>query len=228
MTNENYMFDPLLEKSLIARDTLYGIAKDIYLKHFKTEILRQSTTDNETEIEPFTDLTHPNTPGPEPIKCVGRICCDNEGKLDGSSTVLVGTDDSKLRSVRLNFSRLKSYAVLPGQTVMVTGVNPRGDVLYVNEVVTDIPLNLPKCAQLTEPLSMVVASGPFTKSTDITFEPMHELIQYCQVNKPNILIINGPFLDSDNQIIASGELPDVYASFFEKMIAGIADAIWLV
>lgn len=224
MTNENYMFDPLLEKCLISRDTLYGVAKDIYMRHFKAETPR----DNDTEIEPFTDLSHPNVPGPEPIKCVGRICCDNEGKLDGSSTVLVGTDEMKLRSVHLNFSRLKSYAVIPGQTVMVKGSNPRGDVLYVNQMMTETTLNPAKHVRLSEPLSIVVASGPFTKGTDISFEPMHELVQYCQVNKPNVLIINGPFLDSNNQVIAAGELSESFASFFEKMIAGISDAIWLV
>ncbi|XP_037026973.1 DNA polymerase alpha subunit B [Bradysia coprophila] len=224
-TNENYMFDPLLEKCLISRDSLYGIAKDVYMKHFKNDTLRQSTNDNEADIEPFSDLSNPNVPGPEQIKCVGRICCDNEGKLDASSTVLIGTDDSKMRSVNLNFSRLKSFAVIPGQTVMVKGVNPRGDVLYVNEILTENTLNSPKHIQLAEPLSMVIASGPFTKTTDITYEPMHELIQYCQTNKPNVLIINGPFLDADNQIVATGELSESFASFFEKMIVGLVDAI---
>lgn len=225
-TNESYMFDPLLEKCLFARDNLYGIAKDIYMKQF--EILRQSTNDSEIAPQPFTDLCYPNIPGPEPVKCVGRICCDNEGKLDASSTLLIGTDDTKLRSVHLNFSRVKSFAVIPGQTVMVKGVNPRGDVFYVNEIMNEITLNLPKCAQLSEPLSMVVASGPFTKPNDILYEPMHELIQYCQVNKPNVLIINGPFLDADNQVIATGDLPESFAAFFEKMIVGIVDAIGLV
>ncbi len=226
--NENYMFDPLLEKCLLSRDTLYGIAKDVYMRHFESEVLRQPRNDNETELEPFTDLSHPNIPGPENMKCVGRICCDNEGKLDASSTVLIGTDDSKLRSVHLNFSRLKSFAVIPGQTLMVKGVNPRGDVLYATEILTEITLNMPKYAQLSEPLSMVIASGPFSKTTDMSFEPMHELIQYCQTNKPNVLIINGPFLDADNQVIAAGELSESYASFFEKMVTGIVDAIGLV
>lgn len=222
--NENYMFDPLLEKCLISRDTLYGIAKDIYMKQFKMQ-QRGNINDNETELEPYTDLSLPNVPGPEPIKCVGRICCDNEGKLDASSALLIGTDDTTLRSVHLNFSRVKSVAVIPGQTIMVKGVNPRGDVFYVNEIVNEITLRLPKHAQLSEPLSMVIASGPFTKPTDILYEPMHELIQYCQVNKPNVLIVNGPFLDADNQIIATGDMPESYASFFEKMIIGIVDAI---
>lgn len=228
MANENYMFDPLLEKCLISRDSLYGIAKDVYMKYYKANNVSENTNGNETESEPFSDLSHPNVPGPDPIKCVGRIFCDNEGKLDASSTLLIGTDDSKLRSVHLNFSRMKSFAVLPGQTIMVKGNNPRGDVLYVNELVNDITLNSSKHSQLTEPLSMVIASGPFCKKDDILYEPIHELIQYCQVNKPNILIINGPFLDSDNQIIATGELPESYASFFEKMIHGIMDAIGLV
>lgn len=227
-SNENYMFDPLLEKCLIERDTLYGIGKDIYMKCFTSELLRESANGNETKPEPFGDLSHPNVPGPEPIKCVGRICCDNEGKLDASSTLLIGTDDTKLRSVHLNFSRIKSFAVVPGQTILVKGVNPRGDVLYVNEIGNEITLNSPKHAQLTEPLSMVIASGPFTKTTDISYEPMHELIQYCQTNKPNVLIINGPFLDADNQVIATGELPESYGTFFEKMIIGIVDAIGLV
>lgn len=226
--NENYMFDPLHEKCLISRDTLYGIAKDVYMKHFNSQNHRESTNGQEDEPEPFSDLSQPNVPGPEPIKCVGRICCDNEGKLDASSTVLIGTDDAKLRSVNLNFSRMRSYAVIPGQTVMVKGVNPRGDVLYVSELVSEITLKSSKQARLTDPLSMVIASGPFTKATDILYEPMHELIQYCHVNKPNILIINGPFLDADNQIIAAGALTESFASFFEKMIIGIADAIGLV
>lgn len=222
------MFDPLLEKCLLSRDSIYSIAKDVYMKQFKGNIIPENTNGNRTEIEPFSDLSHPNIPGAEPIKCVGRISCDNEGKLDASSTLLIGTDDTKMRSVHLNFSRMKSFAVIPGQTVMLKGVNPRGDVLYVNEIVNDITLNPSKHPQLTEPLSMVIASGPFCNKDDILYEPIHELIQYCQLNKPNILIINGPFLDADNQTIATGDLPESYASFFEKMIHGIMDAIGLV
>lgn len=221
------MFDTLKEKSLIAADRLYSLAKEIYLharKNDTTTTIDNSSTDDTIEL--YSDLSHNNVPGQDPIKCVGRICCDNEGKLDATSVMLIGTDDSKLRTVRLNFNLISAYCLFPGQTVMVSGINPRGDTLYVHQLFTEREINLPTPPiTLTQPINMCIVSGPFTLRDDLTYEPLHDFMAYCKQHQPDVIIMIGPFLDADHSLLVDCVLAESYDSFFEKMIIGIMDAI---
>lgn len=222
---EKYMFDAFQEKCLIDADRLYNLAKEIYM-HARNKSLKESNAIADADTDLFDDLSHNNVPGQEPIKCIGRIVCDNEGKLEVNSTLLIGTDDSKLRSVHLNFNRIGACNLIPGQTVMVHGINPRGDTLFANELFVERTLSLPEPPiTLNESINMCIVSGPYTLNDDLTYEPLHNFMAYCKENKPDLLVMVGPFMDAEHSLLADCVLAESFDSFFEKMIVGIMDVV---
>ncbi|KAK8032451.1 DNA polymerase alpha subunit B [Apiospora arundinis] len=167
------------------------------------------------------------------IYAVGRIASDSaEGKLNAASLVL--ETSRKIgggRRIPLDLKRLPSYQFFPGQIVALKGINTSGAEFTVSEIV-DIPL-LPNAASIPTaieghrerlrggpdamesddepaPLSIVMASGPYTAEDNLDFEPLHALCSQAADTYADALILCGPFIDVDHPLIASGDfdLPD--------------------
>lgn len=146
--------------------------------------------------------------------------------MDASSTMLVGSDEMSCRTVRLNFSKTKSVGVFPGQVVMVSGMNPKGDIFMVEDLYTEQNLKPPAPPTIADKLSFVVAAGPYTQDNDLVYDPLQDLIVYLKDHKPNVLILCGPFMDTEHKLINDKiTLAESYEVFFEKIITGIVEAV---
>ena len=53
---------------------------------------------------------------------------------------------------------------------------------------------------------MSVAAGPFTTSDSLLYEPLADLMQKVQNDKPDLLILLGPFVDTKHDQIINGDL----------------------
>ncbi|KAK7954907.1 DNA polymerase alpha subunit B N-terminal-domain-containing protein [Apiospora saccharicola] len=118
------------------------------------------------------------------------------------------------------------YAFFPGQIVALKGINTSGSEFTVNEIV-DIPL-LPNAASIPTaieghrerlrggpdvmesddepaPLSIVMASGPYTADDNLDFEPLHALCSQAADTYADAVILCGPFIDVDHPLIATGD-----------------------
>ncbi|KAI5295383.1 DNA-directed DNA polymerase alpha subunit pol12, partial [Ascosphaera acerosa] len=152
------------------------------------------------------------------IVAVGRITCDSpEGRLNAASLMLESSRrmGAGLR-VPLKVDGLKHLQFFPGQIVAVRGINASGDYFAVKEVL-NMPL-LPPAATpaevLTsthervgeEPLSYMIAAGPYTADDNLNFEPLHALCEKAAAQSVDALILLGPFLDVEHPMIASGDL----------------------
>ena len=59
----------------------------------------------------------------------------------------------------------------------------------------------------TQGLKLLIASGPFSNLNKLNFDKLELLIN--QINTkilPNVVILNGPFLDLTNKVIESGDI----------------------
>ncbi|XP_017006219.2 DNA polymerase alpha subunit B [Drosophila takahashii] len=161
------------------------------------------------------------------LHAVGMIHSEDDGPLDAHSALLVvideDTDEAKDTNLSLNFSRIKSASIFPGQVVLAKGFIPKGRTFVVEEMHTERKLIPVTPLKVDRELQFVVAAGPFTDSTDLFYEPLHELLKYIKEHRPDVLVLTGPFLDADNKMV--GELTETFDSFFEKMIAGIMEAV---
>ena len=105
---------------------------------------------------------------------------------------------------------------------MAEGVNPDGKCLHVKKFLQ--PVNpLMKIPKLPEAygqysnfvdgvLSVMIASGPFTlddrpeNNKELDFSPLDDLLNCAASKRPEVLILCGPFIDSDNSAVRAGSL----------------------
>lgn len=215
---EHLMHDTMFQKSCVAADRLLDIGQEICLKLIH---------DNAAEYEElFKDLVEVNVSKQTTVKCIGRVCSDSNAALTATSTLLVGADEVHLRTVRLNFNRLRAFALFPGQTIFARGLNPRGNMLFVDEIFAERDLKYSEIPVLSENLSIVVVSGPFTQPDALNYKLINDIISYCEQHKPNVLILIGPFLDINHKSIAAME--STFEVFFENLMMKIMDAVGFV
>lgn len=216
--DENYMFDTLRQKCCTAADHIFDIGQDICAKLI-------ADRPDEYNAEVYNDLAHVDVSNPTTIKCIGRVCSDSDCELTATSTLLVGADEMKLRLVRMNFNRMRSYGLFPGQTIFARGLNPRGDTFYVDEIFAERTLKYADAPKLKENLNIVMAAGPFSFSDKLNYEPLNELIAYCKQHKPDAVILMGPFLDADHKSVMDCSLKMTFESYFDSLIQSLMASI---
>ncbi|GIZ46862.1 hypothetical protein CKM354_000997100 [Cercospora kikuchii] len=168
-----------------------------------------------------SEFGNPAAQSTSEVVAVGRIACDQPtGKLNASSIVL---ETSRRMGAGMRVP-LKmdgvTFDFFPGKIVALRGTNVSGQHFLVREVLP-MPL-LPVAASRpedidvhndrltsadgeTRPLHMLVASGPYTTDTDLSFAPLYALLERAATERADALILTGPFLDLEHPVVASGD-----------------------
>ncbi|KAK5167484.1 DNA-directed DNA polymerase alpha subunit pol12 [Saxophila tyrrhenica] len=185
-------------------------------------------------IDSFTDLIqahhqlpdgafgNPAAQSTAEIVAVGRIACDiPNGRLNAASIVLETSRrlGAGMR-VPLRFDNGVGYDFFPGKIAALRGTNVSGEYFSVSEILEMPPLPVSAStpeefethnARLTNtddearPIHMLLASGPYTTETDLSFAPLHTLLERATDEKPDVLILTGPFLDLEHPLVATGD-----------------------
>eukprot|EP00403_Amphidinium_massartii_P014638 CAMPEP_0178411582 /NCGR_PEP_ID=MMETSP0689_2-20121128/21566_1 /TAXON_ID=160604 /ORGANISM="Amphidinium massartii, Strain CS-259" /LENGTH=631 /DNA_ID=CAMNT_0020032787 /DNA_START=68 /DNA_END=1963 /DNA_ORIENTATION=+ len=139
------------------------------------------------------------------VVLVGQIMCDGmDGKLNERSLILQGP--RRGAQVQLNIAACKHAAVFPGQLVAVIGRSGvSGDIFHARELVPGLPLIRAPTHIGTQSLHAVVASGPYCLRDSLDYSPLDHLLDDVAARRPQVLILQGPFLDANNVQVASGE-----------------------
>jgi len=167
------------------------------------------------------DLQPVGIPSPDVVWVCGRICCEAEtGKINSQAVMLEGSRrDSGGRRVKLDLTEVPTYSLFPGQIVLVEGINSGGRKMVVSRIVEGFPADLPRTLpqkmlefnhstlyQGGEPVNVCVASGPFTTSDSLSYEPLRELLGRVAEKRPDVLILVGPFVDVSQPLLATGSV----------------------
>ena len=117
---------------------------------------------------------------------------------------------------------------------MVEGVNPDGKCLHVTRFLQpgNPLIKIPKLPQAYADynafsdgvLSVMVASGPFTLDSrsdlkELDYSPLDSLLSCVSSKRPEVLILCGPFVDSDNSSLRAGGLHYLPDQIFHLEIA---------
>nr|XP_043607408.1 DNA polymerase alpha subunit B [Erigeron canadensis] len=183
----------------------------------------------------FEELVDPSVASQKSITAVGMICCDEEGRLKEKPIVLQSSvEHSGGQRVRLDLQKLDQFSIFPGQVVGVEGHNPSGHYLIATKIIDYVPLSVSddgnprqtKRQALDQDnqsadspdvpldLSLIIASGPFTTTDNLYFEPLSDLLAYAQRKQPQLLVLLGPFIDSEHPEIKKGALNRTYDELF--------------
>ncbi|KAL9353140.1 hypothetical protein Peur_055820 [Populus x canadensis] len=169
------------------------------------------------------------------IFAVGMICCDGEGRLNEKSIMLQSSvEHSGGRNVRLELHNLSQFSVFPGQIVGIEGQNPSGHCLIASKLVDSVPLSTTVAVNqhptkkqaldlvvestdssyVQKEISALIASGPFTTTDNLFFEPLAELLAYAGRKLPQLLVLMGPFVDSEHPEVKKGAVDRSFDELF--------------
>uniref|UniRef100_A0A1J3JR56 DNA polymerase alpha subunit B n=1 Tax=Noccaea caerulescens TaxID=107243 RepID=A0A1J3JR56_NOCCA len=185
----------------------------------------------------YEEQVDPAVASQRSIFAVGMICCDGEGHLNDKSILL---QSSAMRTsgqrVPLDLNRLNQFSIFPGQIVGVEGQNPSGHYLTASKLLDSVPLTVTADVDLPpakkqnldqevlavadesrekSEVSFVIASGPFTTSDNLMFEPLNELLAYVKRKPPQLLVLLGPFVDSEHPEIKKGAVDATFDEIFQ-------------
>jgi DNA polymerase alpha subunit B len=91
--------------------------------------------DHLQKIHNIDELVHLALPTQEEVTVAGRVCCDSHGKLNPKSVVLEGSiDTSSGKTIPVDLSQLKEYALFPGQVVAMAGHNSTGQKFVASKL----------------------------------------------------------------------------------------------
>lgn len=184
----------------------------------------------------YEEPVDPTVSSEKSIFTVGMICCDGEGHLNEKSTLLQSSaEHSGGQRVRIELQNVSQYSIFPGQVVGIMGHNPSGHCFIASKLMDSIPLSVaadedlhPAKRPALDPeslsnglvsprpeLSVIIASGPFTTIDNLLFEPLKELLAYANRKLPQLLILLGPFIDSEHPEIKKGTVDRTFDDIFQ-------------
>lgn len=232
-----YMYDSNYDRVLILGDRIYEGGREICqrLAEARKEQRERENVAEEGEGEAIPEddreatmleqvaIHHVDYPSTDVITVLGRIAVHPE-RQDGRLAI-VDYDEMTLRYTKLDFSKLKSWAVFPGETVVLEGVNPRGNLFEVRKVHYEVPL-IPPTAPTTlgKPLHMVIGAAPFTDKDNLQYDKLSDLLAYCTENNPDVLILTGPFGSTSNDTLFL-TMAESFEEYFEKIMANIVASV---
>ena len=114
----------------------------------------------------------------------------------------------------------RDYSFFPGQIVAIEGINSSGRTIQPSRIAEGLPPpadRIPAADLLRMhhappeeggrdglPLSIVSIAGPFTARDNLDYEPFMDAIVKISEEKPDVVILTGPFVDRRHPKVASG------------------------
>jgi DNA polymerase alpha subunit B len=156
-------------------------------------------------------LVPPHVPSQDRVATIGRIALEVEGSPSEDALMIEGPFGKR---VKLDVSKLASACFFCGQVLMLIGSNPTGSCFVVQQTITLPAQPLPRTLRSKlasfhqdalcmggKHMSIVVASGPFTLQSNLSFEPIKELFDYVRRTAVSAVILTGPFLDHSHPML---------------------------
>eukprot|EP00112_Aurelia_sp_Birch-Aquarium-sp1_P011868 Seg2494.2 transcript_id=Seg2494.2/GoldUCD/mRNA.D3Y31 product="DNA polymerase alpha subunit B" protein_id=Seg2494.2/GoldUCD/D3Y31 len=170
------------------------------------------------KLETFERVTHASQ---EQITVAGRICCDAIGKLNSKSILLEGsTDVSNGERVKLDVNDLPGYSLFPGQVIAAKGI--RSGHHFVAKDFLDgvrLPFNstLRKDKQINESeFTVYITCGPYATTDTLSHAPLSDFLNIVESDRPDLVIMLGPFVDSKMPLIENAEVDFLYEDKFNE------------
>lgn len=88
-----------------------------------------------------------------------------------------------------------------------------------------------------KPVKLMSMCGPYTTSDNLDYEPLMDMLEVIRAEKPDVVIMAGPFVDMRHALVASGEtklesedgikLVVTHEAFFANKVAAFIEELFV-
>uniref|UniRef100_A0AAY4E243 DNA polymerase alpha subunit B n=1 Tax=Denticeps clupeoides TaxID=299321 RepID=A0AAY4E243_9TELE len=194
LSSYKFMFQRLRDVRDVLSENIDGLGEELRL-HFN--------------IEEFSPVS---LPAQDKVTVLGQVCCDSNGKLNAQSVLLEAGQEHGGRQVPVDLSELNEFSLFPGQCSSVSHI--------VNWLLSSESLCL--CLG-SEPVMVMTVCGPYTPSDSLAYDPLIDLINVINRDRPDVCILFGPFVDSKHEQIEKCQVTETFESIFNRCVDSLVE-----
>ncbi|EME26474.1 DNA polymerase alpha subunit B [Galdieria sulphuraria] len=146
--------------------------------------------------------------------------------------VIVDSTQSHLFSV--DVSCIHSCSLFPGAIVLFEGTKLQDGSFQAERVYHTSHLHAAdkktehyevkhSINAITREMQILVASGPYTISTNLRYDPLKRLLNKVETKKPDLVILVGPFLDENHRVVENGPTEVSYEDIMAKRVGTLLE-----
>ncbi|CCO29121.1 DNA polymerase alpha subunit B [Rhizoctonia solani AG-1 IB] len=190
-----YMHEKMHDRAAILDDQLDEMAETVR-KHYQLQ-----------------ELGDPSVVTQDETVVVGRIINDSDTKISETSILIESSRMMGMGArIPLEFDADVKIRSLKGR-------NGSGSSFVVSEFLRIPPLLPGLKSDVDSSLKAVIACGPYSFDSDLDYKPFTALIDNILIERPQLLVLIGPFVDSNHPLVKTGQVDDTPADIFRHKIA---------
>ena len=198
--------------------------------------------DDDIDVDYESYLVPVNTRSQSSIIVAGRIVSDDidnsTGRLTTGNILLEGDLGlSHGKRVNLRLGLMPQYSLYSGQYCIIRGMNETGHTLIAENILSSAVLqhNIHSPQQLHrynlctndtyQPLSIICGAGPYTVSDTFSYQPLYDLLDRVVTQRPHVLILCGPFIDSEHSAICDNKNENYVTQSYDTIFYTLIDTV---
>lgn len=206
---------------------LYGGDKCSMVIEAKSIWMSEVANRLQETFEEIADWGNPLIPSVDIVYTYGQVIHDEtkENEKFGEHSVALMTNDEDGTMVRLDLSKVTDDVTLfPGQIIAVRGTNESGEDFQVDRIYTPtaLPVHIVETGVTKD---IWFACGPYTAMDNCGYEHLCELLDKVVAEKPDILILAGPFVDRKNTFLNKPTFTITYDNLLEDLLVRIKEKL---
>ncbi|KGB79011.2 DNA polymerase alpha subunit B [Cryptococcus deuterogattii R265] len=228
--NYRYMFEKLSERSEALDDAIDEYADAIKDAYGLSELGDPHFVSDESIYTVGRILSNTTSSKSDKVALKNSFHLQSSRLIGAGKRIALELPEEKLQ-VRGGAPGVKGFSLYSGCLVCIKGRNGGGSKFVAEEILLLPPSLLPQtpASELIdfqygdklkgEPLSLMIAAGPYTLNENLLFEPFETLVDKVLEDRPDVFILLGPFIDSQHPIIKSCAVTETPQEIFRKQIS---------
>ncbi|KAL1110259.1 hypothetical protein AAG570_008336 [Ranatra chinensis] len=122
-------------------------------------------------------------------------------------------------------SHLDEFSLFPGQIIVFEGKLIDKNIIATKLYTSATLPQLDSAPNITVPLQILVASGPFTHLDTMSYEPLNDLLDYVSLHQPNFLFLIGPIMDASHDNVKNGDVAELFSLYHSRLLDTISQQL---